>query len=1185
MTSVKTTKPGSWRSRWAIAFAGLVVLFMATACDDGFVQPGPPLHQAEQQAASAFYQQLNREALVALYDSTNGPNWKRNDNWLSDAPVGEWYGVTTDPAGLVVRIALRDNALEGPVPAEVGDLADLRSLRLDHNQLSGPIPTELGQLESLVALWLSDNALTGPLPTEFADLDSLSGLWIGNNRLTGVVPTGLRDLQLQFFEFAGNDGLCVPGTEEFVSWSSGLLSFAGPLCSEVDIAALRILYETTDGDNWTSSEGWLGDGLLSDWFGIETDAIGRVSELALSSNGLSGSLPRELGDLQGLTKLDVGGNELWGPLPQSLTNLSLEELRYANTELCVPDDDSFREWLTAITTHDGTSVQCPPLSQRDILEAFYEATGGPNWHNSENWLTDAPLSEWYGVNADGSGNVTGLYLSSNMLVGRIPAELAGLTDLRNLELSYNYLLEGPIPTGLFNLPGLQTIGLSRVGVGGPLPSAIGRLSNLERLRMRSSRISGPIPPELGRLTNLRTLDLGYNYLTGPIPPSLGNLTKLDFLSLIWNELSGSIPADLGRLSALTTLLLSLNQLTGEIPGELGDLTALQTLNLGENELTGPIPAELGDLANLGTLDLSNNALTGPIPTTFSGFGDLSEMYLQENALEGAVPEGIGELANLRDLWVGNNAGLSGAVPTGMTGLSSLESFKAGGTDLCAPQDAEFLTWLRSVPFHRLARCDIATAYLTQAVQSREFPVPLVAGRPALLRVFVASEQPTVEGLPEVRATFYVDDTEVHVAEVAARTRTIPTEVDEGDLTLSVNADIPEAVIRPGLEMVIEIDPDGTLDASLGIAQRIPATGRMAVDVVDVPDFQLTLVPFLYEPDPDSAILKITAGMASDPEGHEMLAETGMFLPIGGWDVELHGPVLTSTDNGFRIRNETEMIRLVEGRPGYWLAMLTPIRDSGLFGVAYGIGSWTSFSIPVPQIVAHEIGHNMGLFHAPCGGAGGPDPLYPHPWGVIGSWGYDREHNRLISPYTPDLMSYCGGQWIGDYHVANALRHRVSVEVPAEFAPKTRSVVVWGGLDSNGNPYLEPSFITDAMPSLPLPGRDFVVRGTTEDGSEAFAFTFDMPETWDVDDERSGFVFAIPVTWPDALERVSLTGGNESAILDGSTDSPMTILRDPVTGEVRAILRRPVAQAMEAVGEPNLEVLFSPGIPDGALRRR
>ena len=511
ISSVKTTKPGSRRNCWATAFTALVVLFMATACDDGFVQPASRLHQAEQQAAAAFYQRLNREALVALYDSTSGPNWTHNDNWLSDAPVGEWYGIATDSEGRVVRITLRDNALKGQIPAKIGDLVDLRSLRLDDNQLSGSIPTTLGSLEHLAALWLNDNQLTGTLPAEFAQLDSLSGLWIGNNRLTGVVPTGLRDLQLQFFEFAGNDGLCLPGTEDFVSWSAGLLSFAGPLCSEVDIEALRILYETTDGDNWTSSDGWLGDGLLGEWHGVETDALGRVSELVLSSNGLSGTLPRELGDLNSLTKLDVGGNEIWGPLPQSLTNLSLQELRYASTELCVPDDDAFREWLTAITTHDGTSMQCLPLSQREVLEAFYEATGGPNWYNSDKWLTDAPLGEWYGVRTDQAGNVVELSLGWNFVIGSIPPELGGLSHLEYLYLRGNPLLEGPIPSGLFNLSSLHNLNLSSTDLGGPLPPAIGRLANLEELRLGGSGITGPIPaksaswPSCECLTSVATI--------------------------------------------------------------------------------------------------------------------------------------------------------------------------------------------------------------------------------------------------------------------------------------------------------------------------------------------------------------------------------------------------------------------------------------------------------------------------------------------------------------------------------------------------------------------------------------------------------------------------------------------------------------------------------------------------------
>ena len=199
-------------------------------------------------------------------------------------------------------------------------------------------------------------------------------------------------------------------------------------------------------------------------------------------------------------------------------------------------------------------------------------------------------------------------------------------------------------------------------------------------------------------------------------------------------------------------------------------------------------------------------------------------------------------------------------------------------------------------------------------------------------------------------------------------------------------------------------------------------------------------------------------------------------------------------------------------------------------------------------------------------------------GTIGSWGYDREHERLVTPYAPDLMSYCGGHWISDYHRANAIRHRVHTEATATFGPKTRSVLVWGGLDADGNPFLEPSFVLDALTSVPPSGSDFVVTGRTDDGNEAFSISFDMPETPDTEGESADFVFAVPVTWEGELERITLAGGYGSVLLDENSDQPMTILRDPVTGQVRAILRRSVEQAMSVVGEPGLEVLFSRGIP-------
>ena len=686
-----------------------------------------------------------------------------------------------------------------------------------------------------------------------------------------------------------------------------------------------------------------------------------------------------MSELSALVKLDVSGNILAGALPVALTALSLEELRYSDTQLCVPQEDDFLEWLAAIEQHEGSGRECPPTNPRDILEAFYRATSGPTtWYQSDNWLTDAPLDQWYGVDTDASGNVTRLDLDGNFLVGRIPAELGGLSYLETLSLSFNLLLEGPLPPELFNLTGLTELNLSRTDLGGPIPPEIGQLANLERLYLVNASLTGPIPAEFGELTNLKTLSMTSNYLSGPIPPEIGKLTELEQLYLYWNEHEGRIPPQLGQLVSLEVLNLGRNHLVGEIPVQLGALDRLTTLNLESNQLTGHIPQSFTQLSSLRYLLLSYNELSGTIP---SGLGSLSRLWrleLHDNLLEGPLPADMGQLANLQELWVGGNEGLAGPVPTSFAGLERLETFKAGQTDLCAPEDADFLDWLLRVPFQRLSRCEPAVAYLTQTVQSREHPVPLVGGRPALLRVFVASPQAGGAAIPEVRATFYADGTEIHAARIAAGSGTIPTEIDEGSLDHSANADIPGDVIRSGLEMVIEVDPDGTLSPGHGIPRRIPATGRMTIDVVDLPDLPLTLIPFLYEPDPDEAILGITEGMAADPENHPMLKETRHFMPVGGWDVWLHDPVLTSTTSGFTIRNETELMRRMEGaRPGYWLAMQTPIR-LGLLGVAYGIPSWTSFSQALPSTVAHEIGHNMGLWHAPCGGAGGPDPLFRTP---------------------------------------------------------------------------------------------------------------------------------------------------------------------------------------------------------------
>ena len=158
---------------------------------------------------------------------------------------------------------------------------------------------------------------------------------------------------------------------------------------------------------------------------------------------------------------------------------------------------------------------------------------------------------------------------------------------------------------------------------------------------------------------------------------------------------------------------------------------------------------------------------------------------------------------------------------------------------------------------------------------------------------------------------------------------------------------------------------------------------------------------------------------------------------------------------------------------------------------------------------------------------------------------------------------------------------------------TQALLLWGGIDADSVPFLEPVFVIDAPPALPRSAGDYRLTGRTGGGAELFSVDFEMPEVAD-GDGSSSFTFLLPVRpgWEGNLAGVTLTGPGGSATLDEDSNRPMAILRDPRTGRIQGILRDlPPSVVTQADADaavpraPGLEVLFSRGIPHAEAWRR
>lgn len=412
-------------------------------------------------------------------------------------------------------------------------------------------------------------------------------------------------------------------------------------------------------------------------------------------------------------------------------------------------------------------------------------------------------------------------------------------------------------------------------------------------------------------------------------------------------------------------------------------------------------------------------------------------------------------------------------------------------------------------------------HVQQVVQSYAGAVPLIAGRDGLLRVFVKASA-TNSAMPAVRVRLYNGATLASTITINAPTAAVPQAVAEGTLGSSWNTTIPGALMQPGLRILADVDPTNVVTEGAEGDNSFPTTGTpLTMDVRSVSTFSLRFVPVLQSANGMQG--GVTTGNANS-----YLSQLRALFPLGTIDADVRSayttaaPALQSGDgNGAwgQILSEMNALRTADASTRYYYGVVKVGYSSGIAGLGYVPGraaiGW-DYLPSASEVMAHEVGHNFGRFHAPGCGAGSPDGSYPHADGKIGVYGYDLSGNILRAPSTYyDLMGYCNTNWISDYTYTAILNYRASnpFVAAAGFAAggyARRGLLVWGRVQQ-GQVILEPAYEVDAPPALPTRPGPHRLQGFGPLGESLFDLSFDGERVADHPDPTARhFAFVVPL---------------------------------------------------------------------------
>lgn len=362
--------------------------------------------------------------------------------------------------------------------------------------------------------------------------------------------------------------------------------------------------------------------------------------------------------------------------------------------------------------------------------------------------------------------------------------------------------------------------------------------------------------------------------------------------------------------------------------------------------------------------------------------------------------------------------------------------------------------------------------ITQSVQNSSNSVPLVAGRATVMRVYV-----TVSGAAElsdvvVEASATRNGAPLPGSPRRSGPRTVTTSASRANYASSFNIALPTEWLSGNVQVSVVVDPDNRIVELNESNNRLTRT----LEFLAVPQLDLTIVPIEYTHTPN--------GRTYPAPTRDTVSDWIMrAYPINGVNVRLRAPLsftgdLRSGAEWERLLNVITSVKQGDGarssRVYYGLIPIANGSDrwfsSGIAGIGW-IGLRASLGLDLTgaadaagQLAAHEIGHNLGRHHAPCGVSGDPRQPFPYANGSIGPdvYGLDISRARVWTSTAPDntkdLMSYCRPQWVSDFTYQGLLNNQRVYG--ASVAPVGTGYLVRAVLAEDGSATLEPVYALD-----------------------------------------------------------------------------------------------------------------------------